>query len=88
MRAFSYAAAAAAADPVCPVSPYPTTSPAEFLRIREAEERAMGHRGQEAFYRQAAEDAERAEFFDLAKGLLAQVGISLFQRPSRGRAAR
>lgn len=70
-------ARAAAADPVCPVSPWPTTSPAEYLRIREAEETAAGHARQAAFYRVAAEDAERIENRHLAAQLLRQVGLSL-----------
>lgn len=64
---------------MCPVSPWPTDSTAEFLRIREAEERAMGHPRQEAFYATAAEDAERIEVLQLAKGLLAQAGFHFFR---------
>lgn len=74
----NYIARAAEADPVCPVSPWPTDSTAEFLRIREAEERALGHPRQEAFYAAAAEDAERIEVLQLAKAMLAQAGFDFF----------
>jgi hypothetical protein len=68
--------------------------PDRVLRIDQEIEQAvavpidLGELGAPAASAGAAVEAERAEIFSLAKGMLAQVGICLFERRGRGRAAR
>lgn len=66
-------------DTVCPVEDFQGLPLVDFFRVAAAGARARGHHVQAAAYDHDADNAEAFEFYRIAKGMLAQVGLNFWE---------